>query len=297
MPKYGRREAVEGYLSILPWLIGFSLFIGGPLIASVVLSFARWDIINPARFVGLDNYKRLFFGDPYIWQSLKVTAVYSAIVIPIGMLLGFAIALLMNQKLLGVSVWRTLYYMPVLVSGAALAVVWQILLNPEFGYINQGLRMLGFVGPRWLYSTEWALPGLMIMGLWQSGGAMIIYLAGLQGIPTQLYEAAEIDGASIWHKFFRITIPMMTPILFFQLVMGIIGTLQYFTGAYIMTRGGPEKATLFYGLQLYFRAFSDFEMGYACAMAWFLFVIILALTYAIFRTSGGWVYYGGQRGK
>jgi len=293
MTKRERRQAIEGYLSIMPWIIGFLLFTGGPIIASLVLSLTKWNMMSPSHFVGLANYKTLL-QDETFWQSLKVTGKFTVVVIPLGILLGFSIALLLNQRLRGLSVWRTLYFLPSLITGVALALVWQVILNPEIGFINQLLALMGFTGPQWLFDPRWALFGMIIMTLWQSGGAMVIYLAGLQGIPTQLYEAAELDGAGIWHKFLHITIPMMTPILLFQLIMGIINTLQFFAPAFVMTGGGPEKSTLFYSLQLYFTAFQDFEMGRACAMAWILFVIILFLTLLVFKTSSRWVYYEGK---
>ena len=297
MTKRGLRETIEGYLCISPWILGFALFGGGPIIASLALSFTKWNIIQPAKFVGLANYVRLLTQTKLFWHSLRITFTYAAAVIPLGIIIGFSIALLMNQKLLGLAVWRTIYYMPSLVTGVAIAMIWTIILNPEVGLVNQILWAAGIEGPKWLYDKNWALAGIILMVVWQTGGAMIIYLAGLQGIPTQLYEAVEIDGGGVWRKFVTVTIPMMTPILFFQLIMGVIGSLQVFGTAFIMTRGGPEYATMFYNLQLYFAAFEDFEMGLACSMAWILFLIILLLTLLLFKSAARWVYYAGERGR
>jgi multiple sugar transport system permease protein len=213
------------------------------------------------------------------------------------MTFGFLIALLMNQSVKLIALWRTIYYLPAVVSGVAVAMLWLWVFNPDVGLLNRFLATFGITGIGWLSSTKWALPALIIMSLWNVGGGMVIYLAGLQGIPTDLYEAAHIDGASAWRRFWRITIPMMTPVLFFQLIMGIIGTLQVFTNAFVMTQGGPSNATLFYVLYLYQNAFSFMKMGYASALAWILFLIILALTLVTFWSSNRWVYYEAEERK
>jgi multiple sugar transport system permease protein len=201
---------------------------------------------------------------------------------------------MLNANIPGVSVWRTVYYIPSVLAGVAVAILWSSLFNPRFGIINWILSWFGTKGPGWLSSPDWALPAFIVMSLWGVGGGMIIYLAGLQGIPTTLYDAAMVDGANAWHKLRHVTLPMMTPIIFYNLVMGVIGTFQYFTNAYVMTSGGPAEATLFYNLYLYNNAFSYMKMGYASALAWILFVIVLALTVLIFRSSEAWVYYEGQ---
>ncbi|MGC8890885.1 MAG: carbohydrate ABC transporter permease [bacterium] len=288
-------SAIEGYLFISPWLLGLIIFTVGPVVASFWLSMTEYDIINPARFIGFSNYRVLFREDPLFWQALKVTIIYTLGSVPLQLIFGFLIALLMNQKLKGISVFRTIYYLPAVISGVAVSVLWRWIFMPDVGIINILLSKIGITGPRWLGDPNWVLPALVIMSLWGVGGGMVIYLAGLQGIPTELYEAAELDGAGKWAKFIAVTIPMMSPVIFFNLVMGVIGSFQTFTQAYIMTQGGPQNASLFYILYLYQRAFQELRMGYASALAWILFLMILACTIVIFKTSAGWVYYEGIR--
>lgn len=290
-----RRETIGGYLFILPWILGLMIFILGPIIASFVLSFCKYDIVNPPNFVGLANYKKIFAEDPLFYQSLKVTSIYTFVAVPLGLVVSFIVAILLNQKIRGLAIFRTIYYAPAVVSGVAVSLLWVWIFNPEFGVFNSFLSKFGIQGPTWLASTKWALPALIIMSLWAVGAPMLIYLAGLQGIPSVLYEAAEIDGANFWFKFWRITIPMMTPVIFFNLVMGIIGSFQIFTQGYIMTQGGPRYATLFYVLYLYNNAFLWFKMGYASALAWVLFIIIFASTLLVLKSSSAWVYYEGMK--
>lgn len=292
--KLARKEAREGYLYALPWFIGFTVFTAGPIIASFLLSFTNWDLIRPAEWIGFGNYNMLL-EDPLFWQSLKVTSIYALFSVPLGILGGLAIAVLMNQKIKGLSVFRTIYYLPAVVSGVAVSLLWSWIFNPDFGVLNYLLSLIGINGPGWIYDEKWALPSLIIMSLWGVGGGMVIYLAGLQGVPTELYEAAIIDGASSWRRFWSITIPMISPVIFFQLIMGIIGSFQIFTQAYIMTGGGPNNATLFYVLYLYRNAFQWFKMGYASALAWVLFIVILILTIIQFKLANRWVYYEGGK--
>lgn len=294
MSRARRREALFAYLFISPWLLGFIIWEVGPMIASLVLSLTKYNITSPPIFVGLANYKRAFTEDPLFWHSLKVTATYAAFAIPLGLILGFTVALLLNFDIPGVSIWRTVYYLPSVISGVAVAILWQFIFQPQFGILNTLLKMMGLKGPEWLYSTTWVLPAFIIMSLWGIGGGMVIYLAGLQGIPTALYESAQIDGANWWQQLWKITLPMMTPTIFFNLVMGLIGTFQIFTSAYVMTQGGPMYASLFYNLYLYNNAFVFFEMGYASMLAWVLFAIILILTLLTIKSSAAWVYYEGE---
>jgi len=289
-----RREAMWAYLLISPWLLGFVWLTAGPMIASAVLSFTEYDVINPPRFVGLGNWIYMFTADPLFWHSLKVTLTYAIVAIPLGLVLGLALALLLNTKIPAIAVWRTIYYMPSVVSGVAVAVLWSYIFNPRFGILNWLLSIVGIKGPGWLGSTQWALPALIIMSLWSVGGGMIIYLAGLQSIPTTLYEAATIDGAGSWQRFWRITLPLITPIIFYNLVIGIIGTFQYFVNAYVMTNGGPANATLFYNLYLYRNTFRWSRLGFGSAMAWFLLFIVLIMTLLVFKSSAMWVYYEGE---
>jgi len=282
------------YLLISPWLLGFVWLTAGPMIASAVLSFTEYDVINPPRFVGLGNWIYMFTADPLFWHSLKVTLTYAIVAIPLGLVLGLALALLLNTKIPAIAVWRTIYYMPSVVSGVAVAVLWSYIFNPRFGILNWLLSIVGIKGPGWLGSTQWALPALIIMSLWSVGGGMIIYLAGLQSIPTTLYEAATIDGAGSWQRFWRITLPLITPIIFYNLVIGIIGTFQYFVNAYVMTNGGPANATLFYNLYLYRNTFRWSRLGFGSAMAWFLLFTVLIMTLLVFKSSAMWVYYEGE---
>ena len=288
-----RREAKEGFLFISPWVLGFIVFTVGPLIASAFFSFTDYEIVKPPIWIGLDNYRRML-QDRLFWQALKVTSIYVVGTVPVGIVLSFAVALLMNQKIKFLGFFRTAYYMPNLVPSVASAILWIWILSPQFGLLNTFLRSIGIEGPQWLGSVKWALPSLIIMSLWGIGGPMLIYLAGLQGIPTELYEAAEIDGASSCKRFQHVTVPQMSSVIFFNLIMGIIGTFQVFTAGYIMTEGGPRYATLFYVLYLYNNAFRYFRMGFASALAWVLGVIILAFTLIVFRSSAMWVYYEGE---
>lgn len=288
-----RREALWAYVFISPWIVGFLIFTLGPMIASFFLAFTKYNIISPAQWIGLDNYRRISV-DPLFWRSLRVTFTYAAMSLFPGLVFGLSLAMLLNTNVPGISVWRTIYYLPSIISGVAVAILWGFVLNPRFGIVNWLLGLIGIKGPGWLTSIQWALPGLAIMSLWGVGGSMILYLAGLQGIPTALYDAAKVDGANAWHRFWSVTLPMISPVIFFNLVMGTIGTFQYFTSAYVLTRGGPANATLFYNLYLYDNAFRYNQMGYASGLAWILFVIVLFFTLLIFRSSAAWVYYEGQ---
>lgn len=291
-----RREALAGYLFVTPALIGFVCFIAGPILVSFGLSLTEYRLLRAPAWVGLQNYRDLV-ADELVWQAFKVTLRYALMALPLQLILSLALALLMNLKLWGIAFWRTVYYLPAVISGVAVAVLWTWILNPEFGLLNILLRALGIPGPNWLGDVRTALPALVLISLWGIGGNMVIYLAGLQGIPTELYEASEIDGAGPLARLWRITLPLLTPVIFFNLVMGLIGVFQFFTEPFIMTDGGPEQSTLTYLLHLYRNAFSYLKMGYASALAWVLFVIVLLLTLAVFRSSPMWVYYDAQRGK
>jgi len=292
-----RREAMWAYVLISPWIIGFIVFTAGPMIASAYFSLTEYDVINPPRFVGLGNWVYMFTQDPLFWHSLKVTLTYAIAAIPLGLVLGLALALLLNANVPGLTIWRTLFYMPSVVSGVAVSVLWSYIFNPRFGIVNWILSWLNIKGPGWLGSVDWALPALIIMSLWGVGGGMIIYLAGLQSIPTTLYEAATIDGANRWQQFLRITLPLITPVILYNLITGIIGTFQYFVQAYIMTDGGPANATLVYNLYLYRNTFRWGRLGFGSAMAWFLMFVVLAMTLLVFRSSAAWVYYEGELRK
>jgi multiple sugar transport system permease protein len=293
-----RREALWAYGFVSPWIVGFLIFTIGPMIVSFFLAFTKYNVISPARWVGLSNYVKILTRDPLYWQSLKVTFIYAAMSLAPGLLLGLGLAMLLNAEVPGLSIWRTIYYLPSIISGVAVAILWGFVFNPRFGVLNWMLSLMGMKGPGWLASTKWALPALAVMSLWGVGGGMILYLAGLQGIPTTLYDAAKVDGANAWHRFWHVTLPMISPVIFYNLVMGTIGTFQYFTSVYVLTDGGPVNATLFYNLYLYKNAFQYNQMGYASGLAWILFVIVLLFTLLIFRSSAAWVYYEGQlRGR
>lgn len=292
-----RRDALEGFLMVSPWLIGLVFFTVGPILVSIVYSFCHYQILTPARWVAFTNYKELLTDDSLFWKSLWNTVYYTIFSVPLGIASSLGLALLLNAKLKGIRFFRTMFYTPAVVSGVAVAVLWMWLFNPDVGLINSMLTHLKIKGPLWLASKEWAKPALILMSLWGCGGGMIIYLAGLQGIPQQFYEAAEIDGAGRWRRFIYITIPMLTPTIFFTLILGIIGSFQVFTQAYIMTGGGPVDSTLFYVLYLFRQAFEYFNMGYASAMAWFLFVLVFILTIIQLILAKKWVYYEGATQK
>lgn len=263
------------------------------MIASLVIAFTEWDLISSPQWVGMANIQTMW-NDSLLWQSLKVTTLYAISSVPLHIIFGLTLALLLNTKIVGLRFYRTAFYLPSVLSGVAVALLWRWLFSNEFGLINGFLDNLGINGPNWLGDEVWAIPSLVLMSLWSVGASAIIYLAGLQGIPTDLYEAAEVDGANGWQRFWAVTMPMMTPVLFFELITGIVSALQVFTQAYIMTNGGPNNATLFYLLYLYQNAFQYFRMGYASTLAWVLFLYILALTLLAYRSSQFWVYYEGE---
>jgi len=299
-----------GYVFVAPWVIGFLVFTAGPMLASIVLSLTDYDLAD-AQFVGAGNYAELLWqpnidggrGDVRFWRSLWNTFYYTLFAVPLGLTGSLLLAMLLNQKLRGVAIFRTIYYLPSLVPAVASSLLWIWILQPEVGLMNQFLRWLfslpgidrlGLSPPGWLSDASWSKPSLILMSLWGIGGSrMIIFLAGLQGISDHYYEAATIDGAGAWGKFRHVTLPLITPIIFFNLVLGVIGAFQTFTTAFVMTRGGPEDSTLFYALYLYYCAFETFEMGKASAMAWILFVILLVFTWVQFNQSRRWVHYEG----
>ena len=287
------KKSLTGYAFISPWLLGFLAFTVYPFLSSAYLSFTRYDIVTKPVWVGAANYRTLLTGDPLFWKSLSVTFEFALIAVPLGVVCGVTLALLLNLNLRGMGVYRTIFFLPSILPTVATSVVFLWLFNPEIGLINRLLRTLGVTGPEWLQSPTWSLPSLVLLSLWAVGGSMVIYLAGLKDIPTHLYEAATIDGASSWQRLRHITLPMLTPVIFFNLVMGLIGVFQYFTEAYIMTQGGPEDSTHFYALYLFERAWRYLDMGYASAMAWVLFLIIMIVTGTLFLTQKRWVHYEG----
>ena len=340
MTKTERRNLRNGLLFISPWVVGFGVFMAYPIVASLFFSFCDYSVLEPPVWWGAENYTELFLQDKVFWQSLWNTSFYAAVSLPLGMVVALSLAILLNTQVRGMTVYRTIFFIPSIVPIVAMAILWLWIFNGQYGVLNYSLSplvdafntyiapsfvvtalnaVLGFLDsvlrtlaewlglhakyagvsfrfgpislPTWLDDPSWAKPALIIMGLWGVGYSVVIYLAGLQDIPVTLYESAEIDGASWWQKTVHITIPMLSPVIYFNLVMGIIGTFQIFAAPYIMTNGGPERATTFYTLYLFNLAFEDFRMGYACAMAWILFLIILALTLLATRVSQRHVHY------
>jgi multiple sugar transport system permease protein len=289
-PRWWARLA-WGYGMASPWIIGFLVFTLGPMIASIYFSLTEYSVLQPAKFIGLANFTRMFTNDPRYLISITNTVYYTVLQVPLGIVVALTIAILLNQGLRGENLFRTAYYMPSVVSGVAVSMLWLWLFDPTLGLVNDLLGRIGITGPRWLQDPAWSKPALVLMSVFGIGGTMVIFLAGLQGISESLYEAAMVDGANWWQKTRHITIPMITPTIFFNMVMGFIGSFQVFTQAYVMTNGGPVNSTLFYVLYLYQNAFRFFKMGYASAMAWVLFFIVLALTLIQFRLAGRWVYY------
>ena len=284
------------YAFILPWIIGFVVFIGGPIVASFGLSFFRWKMIAPPRFYGLTHYINMVTTDELFRIAIWVTFKFVVISVPIGQILALGLALLLNQRVRFLGFWRTSFYLPAVISGVAGSVIWVWMYHPELGIVNHGLQLLGLEGRNWLYDKPLVLGSLIVKSLWNIGVPMVIYLAALQGLPQRLYEAADIDGAGEMSKFFSITLPMLSPAIFFNLVIGIITAVQTFAEPYVMTGGGPDNATLFLALHLYQSAFHFLEMGYASAMAWIMFLLIFGLTVFQFRLADRWVYYeGGAR--
>jgi multiple sugar transport system permease protein len=291
------REEIAGYLFILPWLIGFLVFTAGAMVYSLYLSFFEVDFLSEFSFIGLKNYAQMLFEDDLWSKAMSNTAYFAFVSVPLMTTVALLIAMLLNQKVIGLSIFRTIYYLPSVVQGVAVAILWIWLFHPEYGPINGVLEFFGIPGPAWLTTEEWAMPAIIIMALWGVGGSMVIFLAGLQGISQSLYDAAEIDGAGALSCFWHITVPMMTPTIFFSIILGLIGSFQMFTQAYVMTRGGPNNATLTYVMHIYNKGFNQFYFGYASALAWVLFLIILVFTLVILKSSTVWVYYEGELKK
>jgi multiple sugar transport system permease protein len=291
-----RRNLRNGLLFCSPAILGLLAFTVYPVLCSLYYSFCNYPMLKPPVWVGTANYRTLFH-DPLFFTSLSNTVYYAVFATPLGIIVAFLLALLLNQKVKGMAVFRTMFFVPSIVPMVAGSVLWLWLLNPQYGLINTVLRAIGLPEPGWMADPAWAKPALIVMSTWGVGGWMLVYLAGLQDVPQDLYEAAEIDGASALQRVRHVTMPFMSPHLFFTLVMGLIGAAQYFTQAYVMTNGagGPVDSTKFFSLYLFQNAFQYWKMGYACAMAWILFVVILLFTLLLFKTSAKYVYYGGER--
>ncbi len=291
-----RQRELYGWLFALPWLIGLAVFYAYPLFSSIFYSFFDFKGLFPTAFVGFDNYTTLFADDVF-WVSVRNTMLYTVLAVPTGLLVGVLTALLLNIKSKAQGVYRVVAFIPTLVPAVAVGIIWQWLLNSQFGIVNDMLwRLAGIEGPPWFGSEFWAKPSLMLISWWTIGTTVLTYLAGLQDIPIDYYEAATIDGAGGWNKAMHITLPLLTPVIFFNIIMGIISALQMFTLAFVITngQGTPANSMLFYSMYLYKNAFSYFKMGIANAMAWIMFLVIMTLTIFVYRTSGKWVHYMGE---
>lgn len=288
--RLGRNETIWGWIFVSPWIIGFLAFTALPILLSFQYSFTAYNIYQPPRFIGTANYTVLM-SDPLFWTALYNTFYYTFISVPLMMIIALFLALLLNTKLPGMGLFRTIYFLPSVLSGVGVALLWMWVFNPGSGLINSALEIIGIQGPLWLHSPEWSKPAMIIMSLWGVGGVMVINLAGLQSIPGSLYDAAKIDGAGWWAQLRYVTIPMLSPTLFFNFITLTIGSLQIFTQAYVMTDGGPVNSTLFYVFYLFNTAFESLRMGYASAMAWILFLIIVGFSLFQIRMSRRWVYY------
>lgn len=289
-----KRENFYFYLFILPWLIGFLVFALYPILASLYYSFTDYDIISSPKFIGLDNFRELF-QDELFYKSILVTLKYTFISVPLGLFLSLIFAMLINMKIPARGFFRTAMYFPSMVSGVSMSLLWFWIFNPEAGIFNYILSLFGVKGPAWFLDEKFAMWGLIIMTFWGVGAGMIIFLAGLQGVPASLLEAAKLDGAGKWRSFWSVTFPMISPVFLFQLIMAVIESFQVFTQAYVMTQGGPNYSTRFYVFNVYVSAFKDFRLGYAAAMAWLLLVAILIVTVIIMKSSNRFVYYEGGR--
>jgi len=279
---------------MMPWFIGFIIFGLYPMIMSIYYSLCRYDVLRIPQFIGFGNYEKLIFEDSYFWTSISNTLVYTVLRVPLCIIGSLLLAVLVNNAVQGVKFFRTIYFIPSIVTGVVLSVVWLWMFNPQFGLINSFLAYMGIPGPLWLLDPNWSKPSMVLMSVWSiGGGRMLVFLAALQGIPKHLYEAVDIDGGGWWAKFRNITVPMLSPVIFLWTVLEIIFSLQVFVEAYIMTQGGPLNSTMFYNLYLYNKAFNDFEMGYASALAWLLLIISLIITVIQFRLSKRWVHYDG----
>ncbi len=288
-----KMERRWGMLLALPVTLGLVFFAIGPIIASFVFSLTDWHIGGESSFVGFDNYKTILTDDPVFTKSLYVTIYYVLATVPVAICAAFALAMLLNRKVRGLSVFRTIFFLPSIVPRIASTMLWLWLFNPDFGLLNSMLESVGLEGSQWIYAENTAIPSIALMSVWGVGNYMIIFLAGLQSVPNHLYEAVEVDGGGGWRKFYHVTLPSMTPTIFFNMVMMEIGAFQSFDNVYVMTQGGPNNATLLYVVYLYRVAFTETKIGYASALSWILFVIIVTLTLITFRTSRSWVYYEG----
>jgi multiple sugar transport system permease protein len=288
-----RSEAMWGFIFAAPAILGFVFLKVMPILFSLYIAMTDWSAISDAQWVGLDNFKRMLFDDPLFWRSLQATGYYALLAVPASMLFAFFLASLLNTRMPGLGIFRTIFYIPSIVPIIASTVIWLWMFNPDFGLFNSVVRSIGLPKLQYIFSEEQVVPSLVFMSIWSVGPMMIIFLAGLQDIPKDLYEAADIDGGNAFHKLIHVTIPMLTPTILFNLLISLVAALQTFVQPFIMTNGGPNNGSLFFVYFIYRKAFQDSQMGYASALAWALFIIISVLSYLIFRTSRRWVFYRG----
>ncbi len=295
MTRQRKREALYGLLFISPWLIGFLIFFAGPAVVSFVMSFTKWNIVGDPVWIGLKNYVEIFTGDRNFWNSVKVTMGYAVLYIPLMTVLSIITAMALNARVKGIGIFRTLFYLPSIAPAIAASLVFMWILQPTYGLVNIILGFLGIDGPNWFKDPQFAIWGIILIAMWRLGASAVIYLAGLQNIPTQIYDAADVDGASAWQKFCRVTLPMLSPIIFFQIVVELIGVFQTFTPAYVVSQAngyaGPIKELYFYMLYVYVKGWQNLQMGYASALSWLLTIFILVITILVFRSSPYWVHY------
>lgn len=294
-----KREAVTGILFIMPWLIGFLVFYAGPALVSLVMSFTKWNIVGTPTWIGFDNYTEIFTGDKNFWNSVWVTMRYALLYIPLMTIFSVITAMALNTKVKGIGIFRTLFYMPSIAPAIAASLIFMWILQPTYGLLNVILSYFGIDGPNWFKDPSYAIWGIIMIALWRLGAGAVVYLAGLQNIPVQLYDAADVDGANVWKKFRHVTLPMLTPILFFQIVVELIGVFQTFTPAYVVSQAngyaGPIKQLYFYMLYVYVKGWQNLQMGYASALSWLLTIFILIITVLVFRSSPYWVYYEAEK--
>ena len=290
-----RRDTVKFFILISPWIIGFIVFTLAPMLMSLYYSFTDWDVLSKANWVGLENYTGLF-KDELFYQSLKVTLVYTAFTVPLDVFVGLLLAMLLNIRWKYVGAFRVIYYLPSVISGVVLAVLYGWIFSTRFGLINMALDLLGIEGPRWLSDPDWTMTTFIIMSIWGVGGGLLTYLSSLQAVPDSLYKLAKIDGAGFWARLRYITIPAMSPMILYIFLTSIIDSLQTFSAAYVMTDGGPDNASLFYALYLYNNGFEYRKMGKACAMGWILFIVIMAISLLVMHYSRKTTYYESEEG-
>lgn len=295
--KTKKRREIVPYLFIVPWIIGFLVFTIGPLIFSLIMSFFDWPVIGTPTFVGVGNYIEMFTKDKQVIKSLLISIRYAIIFVPLNMSIALFLAMLISQPLKGVKIFRTIYYIPTVISGVAISIIWGWILNSKYGILNYLLSFLGIEGPQWLVDPQWAILAVVIASAFGVGSMMLIFYTNIKGIPIDLYEAASLDGASTARQFFSITLPIITPTILFNLITSIIGAFQQVTLVMLLTAGGPMKSTYFYGLMTYNNAFAHHKLGYASANAWVMFFIILCLTAIVFRSSSAWVFYETEVGQ